>query len=106
MAFVGVNAMIDADLRTAIGGSRLRDLRPELIAKLTAEARKVRIRAGATIHYEGESEPHLELVMAGLVRAHVSAPDGRTRTVRYCRPGALMGVATPTARSGMTGSGP
>ncbi|MGH2393210.1 MAG: Crp/Fnr family transcriptional regulator [Candidatus Limnocylindria bacterium] len=86
--------MIDADVRTAIGASRLRDLSPELVARLTAEARKVRIRAGAIIHYEGESEPHLELVMAGLVRAHVSAPDGRTMTVRYCRPGALMGVAT------------
>jgi hypothetical protein len=47
MAFVGVNAMIDADARTAIDASRLRDLPPELIAKLTADARKVRIRAGA-----------------------------------------------------------
>ena len=31
---------------------------------------------------------------AGLVRARVSAPDGRMMTVRYCRAGALVGVAT------------
>jgi CRP/FNR family transcriptional regulator len=35
---------------------------------------------------------HVELVVQGLVRVHVSAPDGRTLTVRYCRPGALMGI--------------
>ena len=43
-------------------------------------------------HWEGEPEPHLELVLAGVVRVFVTAPDGRTMTVRYCRPGALIGV--------------
>ncbi len=84
----------DADVRAAIAASKLGVLSPELIAALTAEARRVRVPAGTTIHREGESEPHLELVVRGLVRAHVSATDGRTMTVRYCRKGALVGVAT------------
>jgi CRP/FNR family transcriptional regulator, cyclic AMP receptor protein len=86
--------VIHVDVRAAIAASQLRDLPPDLIAKLTSEATRVRIPAGTTIHREGETEPHLELVVLGLVRVHVSAPDGRTMTVRYCRRGALIGAAT------------
>jgi CRP/FNR family transcriptional regulator len=52
-------------------------------------------------HWEGEPAPFLELVVSGVVRVFVSAPDGRTMTIRYCRPGALIGApslfATPYA---------
>lgn len=91
--------MIDADARAAIDLSPLRDLSPELISELTADGRRIRIPAGATIHHEGEAAPHLELVLSGLVRVHVSAHDGRTMTVRYCRRGALIGVATLYVRA-------
>ena len=30
--------------------------------------------------------------MQGLIRVHASAPDGRTLTIRYCRPGSLTGI--------------
>jgi CRP/FNR family transcriptional regulator len=86
--------VIDEDVRAAIAASHLRDLPPDLIGKLTAEARRVGIPAGETTHREGEVEPYLELVVRGLVRVHVSAPDGRTMTVRYCRRGALIGAPT------------
>jgi CRP/FNR family transcriptional regulator len=86
--------MFDDDVRTAIEASPFRDLPPDMIVGLTTDARRVRIPARATVHHEGEAEPHLELVLGGLVRAYVSAPDGRTMTVRYCRAGDLMGVAT------------
>jgi CRP/FNR family transcriptional regulator len=52
----------------------------------------------STIRHEGEDPPHLELVLAGLIRVQVSAADGRTMTVRYCRAGALLGVATLYAK--------
>ena len=45
-------------------------------------------------HREGEDAPHLELVIAGVVRVFVTAPDGRTMTIRYCRPGALIGAVS------------
>lgn len=52
------------------------------------------LEPGQTVHPEGETGPHLELVVSGVVRAHISAADGRTMTVRYCRRGALLGAAT------------
>lgn len=43
-------------------------------------------------HWEGDHTPHLELVVSGVVRVFITAPDGRTMTIRYCRPGALLGA--------------
>jgi CRP/FNR family cyclic AMP-dependent transcriptional regulator len=82
------------DARQAIAASNLGGLPQELIAKLTVGATRLHIPARSTFHHEGEDAPHLDLVLAGLVRVQVSASDGRTLTVRYCRPGALLGVAT------------
>jgi CRP/FNR family transcriptional regulator len=86
--------MLDDDARTAIAASTLGSLPREVIAELTRGAQRLRLPARSTIHHEGEDSPHLELVLAGLVRVQVSAADGRTMTVRYCRHGALLGVAT------------
>lgn len=85
---------LDGDAHTAIAASSLGSLPQEVIAELTAGAERLRIPARSTVRHEGEDAPHLELVLAGLVRVQVSAADGRTLTVRYCRPGALLGVAT------------
>ena len=85
---------MDPDVRAAIGLSTLQGLPQEVLARLTAGATKASVRAGLTIHGEGEAKLHLELVTAGLVRARVLAPDGRMMTVRYRRAGALVGVAT------------
>jgi CRP/FNR family transcriptional regulator, cyclic AMP receptor protein len=85
---------LDADGRAAIAASSLGSLPPEVIAELTAGARRLRIPARSTYRDEGEDSPHLELVLAGLVRVQVSATDGRTMTIRYARAGALLGVAT------------
>ena len=62
--------------------------------ELLVGAGRVRIAAGSVTHREGEDAPHLELVIAGVVRVFVTAPDGRTMTIRYCRPGALIGAAS------------
>jgi CRP/FNR family transcriptional regulator len=61
---------------------------------LMAGAVRRRIRAGSVFHREGEPAPHVELVISGVVRGFVTAPDGRTMTVRYARPGALIGVVS------------
>src|SRR3954453_1556283 len=94
MTGVRVNLLADAGVLAAIGLSPFRDLPPELLAAVTAEATTTRVRAGETIHGDGEAAPHLELVLSGLVRARVSALDGRVLTVRYCRAGSLVGTAT------------
>ena len=82
------------DARLAIEASTLGGLPTEVIAELTAGAKALYMAARSTVHHAGEDSPHLELVVAGLVRVQVTAADGRTLTVRYCRPGALLGAAT------------
>jgi CRP/FNR family transcriptional regulator len=95
-----------ADLRSAVSVSHLRGLPAEVLDDLMAGASRMRITAGSVTHREGENDPHLELVVSGVVRVFVTAPDGRTMTVRYCRPGALIGVmslfATEFAMPGAT----
>lgn len=72
--------------------SHLRELPPEVLDELLAGSTRMTVPAGSVTHWEGEPEPHLELVLAGVVRVFVTARDGRTMTVGYCRPGALIGV--------------
>jgi CRP/FNR family transcriptional regulator len=72
--------------------SHLRELPANVLDDLMAGAVRLKIPALSVIHREGEGAPVLELVVSGIVRVFVTAPDGRTMTVRYCRPGALLGV--------------
>lgn len=83
---------VDEDVRIAVGMSHLGGLPTDALEALAVGAVRKRVPAGSVTHWEGESSPHLELVISGLVRALVTAPDGRTMTVRYCRPGAMMGA--------------
>lgn len=83
-----------ADVRAAIAGSALRGVPAPTIDRLVDSAVRVHIAARATILPEGGSTPHLDLVLHGQIRVQVSATDGRMWTVRYCRPGDLMGAAT------------
>jgi CRP/FNR family cyclic AMP-dependent transcriptional regulator len=85
-------SLMDAEVRAALAGSYLRDLPPELMDPLLEGARRLQVAPGGTIHREGDRARHVELVVRGLVRVYVTAPDGRTLTVRYCRVGALMGI--------------
>ncbi len=83
---------MDADLRRAISMSHLRGLPPAVLAELLAGVVRAKVPAGSVTHREGEDAPHVELVVSGVVRVFVTAPDGRTMTIRYCRSGALIGV--------------
>jgi CRP/FNR family transcriptional regulator len=83
---------MDPDLQYAVLASHLGELPADVIDDLIAGAVRLKIPASSVIHREGEGAPVLELVVSGLVRVFVTAPDGRTMTVRYCRQGALLGV--------------
>ena len=80
--------------RTAIGASHLRSLPAEAIRALTNDASRLHVPAGSIFHREGDTSAHVELVISGLVRVYVTAPGGRTMTVRYCRCGALIGAVS------------
>jgi CRP/FNR family transcriptional regulator len=89
---VGGGQPLDDRVRAAIAASHLRHLPAELLAVLLRGAHRREAAAGRTLHRAGDRERHVELVVRGLIRVHASAPDGRTLTIRYCRPGGLMGI--------------
>ncbi|WP_156727953.1 Crp/Fnr family transcriptional regulator [Streptomyces apocyni] len=83
---------MDAGIRAAVQRSHLRALPDDVLDGLMARAVRTRIPRGSVTHREGEDPPHLELVVSGVVRVFVTAQDGRTMTIRYCRSGALIGA--------------
>ena len=91
---LGMSPDINSNVVAAFELSPLRVLPPEVIAQLTVGGRFLTIRAGTTVHDEYEAVGHMDILLRGFVRVFVTGPDGRTLTIRYCRPGDLMGVAT------------
>ncbi len=87
------NVHLDRDVIAAIARSSLRDLPHESIELLT-EGAVIRTAAAGSILHRSGGPRFAELVVTGLIRAFVLAPTGRTMTIRYCRPGALMGTGT------------
>ena len=82
---------LTADVPTgrAIAASQLSGLPPALRAQVLADALPVDLPAGAII-YRDEDAPRVVLVITGLVRVVLSAPDSRTDvTIRYARAGDL-----------------
>ena len=84
----------DERLNETIGLSNLTNLPGSRVTDLLADAVLVSIPAGSSLHREGESAPHCEMVLIGLLRVFVRGADGRTMTIRYCRAGSLIGVAS------------
>jgi CRP-like cAMP-binding protein len=85
---------VDDSVAAALAASGLARLPAPAVSRLLDRARLVHIPAGSVAHREGETAEHLELVVDGLVRAFVTAPDGRSLTMRYARRGALIGVVS------------
>jgi CRP/FNR family transcriptional regulator len=105
MGVRGERWQIDDDIRRAIESSFLRRLEDDAVQALFRGATRRRVPAGSTFRGESEAGAHLELLVSGFVRAYVAAPDGRSLTIRYLRPGSLMGVVSLfTPRYTMPGS--
>lgn len=84
----------DQAVGVAVASSHLGSVPQETIDRLLASAMLLEVPAGSTIHREGDERTHFELVVSGLLRVFVTALDGRTMTVRYCRPGSLLGAVS------------
>jgi CRP/FNR family transcriptional regulator len=76
----------------ALTKSLLAALAPTLRDTLTHDAIPVDLPAGSTLYNEAD-QPRCGLVLAGLLRMYMTAPDGRQITVRYARTGDLVGIA-------------
>lgn len=82
----------DAPVEAAVEASPFGRLPEPARSRLLHRARVERVPARTLTHRVGEREPHLELVVVGVMRVYVTGPNGRSMTVRYCRTGALTGV--------------
>ena len=83
---------MDPDVQDAVRASHLRDLPSEILGELFRGAVRSRVAAGAMAHRALEGDQYIELVITGVIRIFVTAPDGRTMTIRYCRSGELLGA--------------
>ena len=84
----------DVSIRSSISLSHLASLPTAVLDSLTATSRLRGVPAGTVVHGAGPVESHFTLVVPGLVRVYVTARDGRSLTVRYCRAGSLLGALT------------
>lgn len=89
----------DSQVDSALEVSHLGSLPKDTKAQLVSSAHLLSIPAGSTLHREGDEAAHLELVVSGLLRVYVTALDGRTLTVRYCRRGSILGAISLFAPS-------
>jgi len=83
---------VDPDIQDAIRESHFRDLPSEVLDELLDGAVRSKIAAGSVAHRALEDDQYVEFVITGVIRVYVTAPDGRTMTIRYCRPGEILGA--------------
>ena len=84
--------MVDREVEDALARSFLAGLPPELAGRLRAEGERADYPAGTTV-YRPRSSPQAVLVVRGLVRVYLASVEGRQVTVRYARPGDVLGIA-------------
>ena len=82
------------DVRDAVRASHLRDLPSEVLDELLDGAVRTKAPAGSIAHRALDEDQYFELVVTGVIRVFVTAPDGRTMTIRYCRSGELLGAVS------------
>lgn len=78
-------------LKEAISMGILAAFPADLQEDLIQNAIPLDLPAGTTLYYE-QDEPRCGLILAGLIRDYMTAPDGRQITVRYAHPGEFLGI--------------
>jgi Cyclic nucleotide-binding domain len=83
----------DVAIGDAISLSHLRSLPQDITDRLIRGATRLDAPAGKRFIHEG-SASSMFLVVAGLVRGFLTSPSGRQSTIRYAKPGELIGTAS------------
>lgn len=82
----------DQEAAQILARSFLGALPRELLDELMASGDRADYPLGSTIYRDGD-DPRTVLVLRGLLRVYMSSPEGRQVTVRYARPGDVLGIA-------------
>jgi CRP/FNR family cyclic AMP-dependent transcriptional regulator len=94
--------MADQEIEDALAHSFLMGLPPELVGRLRDEGERADYPAGTTVYRAG-SAPRAALVAGGLLRVFLTSVEGRQVTVRYARPGDVLGIAVLVGGPASTG---
>jgi CRP/FNR family transcriptional regulator len=86
--------LADPGVRSAITHSVFADLGDPLLERLFLDAALIEIPAGATFLPQGSPPPTVFLLIRGFGRAYLASPTGRQATIRYFRPGEVIGSAS------------
>jgi CRP/FNR family transcriptional regulator, cyclic AMP receptor protein len=84
--------------RTALARCRLSTVPEPTLERLTDGAPLVDVPAGGTVLRLGSTDAFVCVVVEGLVRTYLSSAEGRQLTVRYSRPGDIVGATTVFTR--------
>jgi len=82
----------DPEVEAAFARSVLARFPAELGDRLRAEGERADYPSGVTVYRAGANS-QAALVVSGLLRVFLSSPEGRQVTVRYARPGDVLGIA-------------
>jgi CRP/FNR family transcriptional regulator len=85
--------VVDRDVDEALAGSFLAELPAALVARLRTEGERAEYPAGTTAYRAGDDPQAPGLVVRGLLRVFLTSGEGRQVTVRYARPGDVLGIA-------------
>jgi CRP/FNR family transcriptional regulator len=94
--------MVDREVDAVLARSFLAELPAELVGELLAQGERADYPAGTTVYRAGD-DPQAALVVRGLIRVYLSSPGGRQVTVRYARPGDVLGIAVLVGGPASTG---
>jgi CRP/FNR family cyclic AMP-dependent transcriptional regulator len=86
----------DRAIAGALSASLLGGLPDDTLEPLLETAIRVDVPAGSTI-YRDDDPPRVALVVDGLLRGYFTTDDGRQVTLRYDRPGDVLGMLLVTA---------
>jgi CRP/FNR family cyclic AMP-dependent transcriptional regulator len=92
----------DREVDDALACSFLAGLPAEVVASLRAEGERADYPAGTVVYRPG-SAPQAALVVRGLLRVYLASVEGRQVTVRYARPGDVLGIAVLVGGPASTG---
>ena len=84
--------MADREVEEALAHSFLARLPPRYVTDCAPKGSAPTIRRGTTVYRAG-SASQAALVVRGLLRVFLMSAEGRQVTVRYARPGDVLGIA-------------
>jgi CRP/FNR family transcriptional regulator len=84
--------VVDREVDEALARSFLAGLPAQVTSRLRAEGERADYPAGTTVYRAG-TYPRAALVVQGLIRVYLASAEGRQVTVRYARPGDVLGIA-------------